>query len=110
MVLTRIKETEAPEVARSLLARSQQEIVEPRASRAIIELLTTIMVYKFTHLSRQEVEAMLGITLQQTRIYQEAKQEGEQIGEQRGRQEEARSLILRQLMRRVGSIPAVSLA
>lgn len=114
MVLTRIKETEAPEAARSLLARSQQEIVEPRASRAIIELLTTIMVYKFTHLNRQEVEAMLGITLQQTRVYQEAKQEGEQIGEQRGRQEgrreEARSLILRQLMRRVGTIPEVSLA
>ena len=58
-----------------------------------MEMLTTIMVYKFTNLSRQEVEAMLGITLEQTRVYQEAKEEG--------REEEAKSLILRQLTRRV---------
>jgi hypothetical protein len=30
---------------------------------------------QFTHLSRREVEAMLGITLQQTQVYQEAKEE-----------------------------------
>ena len=42
-------------------------------------------------LSRQEIEAMLGLNLQETRFYQEAKAEGEQIGEQR-----ERSLILRQ--------------
>jgi predicted transposase YdaD len=34
------------------------------------------MVYKFTNLSRQEIDAMLGITLQQTRVYREAKEEG----------------------------------
>ncbi len=47
-------------------------------------------------------------------IYQEILQEGEQVGEQRGRTEgmtegrteEARSLILRQLARRVGTPPA----
>jgi predicted transposase/invertase (TIGR01784 family) len=47
-------------------------------------------------------------------IYQEILQEGEQVGEQRGRTEgeqsgainEARSLILRQLARRVGTLPA----
>ncbi|WP_281063357.1 hypothetical protein [Leptolyngbya sp. Cla-17] len=38
-------------------------------------MLTTIMVYKFTNLSRQEIETMLGISLQQTRVYQEAKEE-----------------------------------
>jgi predicted transposase YdaD len=32
--------------------------------------------------------------------------EGEQIGEQHGRTEEARSLVLRQLSRRVGTLPA----
>jgi predicted transposase YdaD len=37
---------------------------------------------------------MLGTTLQETRVYQEAKEEG--------REEEARSLILRQLQRKCG--------
>ena len=92
-VLTTLDEAQAPEVARSLLARAGQEAAQPEVSRAIIELLTTIMVYKFTHLSRREVEAMLGLNLQHTRVYQEAKED------------EARSLILRQLMRRVGEVP-----
>jgi predicted transposase/invertase (TIGR01784 family) len=34
------------------------------------------MVYKFTNLSRQEIDAMLGITLQETRVYREAREEG----------------------------------
>ncbi|MEA5602998.1 hypothetical protein [Nostoc sp. UHCC 0252] len=33
-------------------------------------------VYKFANLSREEVEAMLGVKLEETRVYQEAKQEG----------------------------------
>ena len=37
-------------------------------------------------------------------IYQEILAEGEQRGEQRGRQEGERSLILRQLTRRVGEL------
>jgi predicted transposase YdaD len=32
------------------------------------------MVYKFTNLSRQEIDAMLGITLQETRVYREARE------------------------------------
>lgn len=45
----------------------------------------------------RKVEAMLGITLQETRVYREIKEEGRQEGE--------RSLILRQLTRRVGELP-----
>ncbi len=100
MVLTTLKTQEAPDAARFLLARSQQESPDPQTSRAIMEMLTTILVYKFDQLSRVEVEAMLGITLKQTRVYQEAKAEGEEIGEQR-----ERSLILRLLTRRVGELP-----
>jgi predicted transposase YdaD len=45
---------------------------------------------------------MLGISIEQTRIYQDAAQDG--------RQEEAKSLILRQLNRRVGNLsPAVEM-
>lgn len=92
MVLTTIQENQAAIEARNLLARSQQELPS-ETSRAIMEMLTTIMVYKFAQLSRAEVEAMLGITLQETRVYQEA------------RADEAKSLILRQLTRQVGELP-----
>jgi predicted transposase YdaD len=51
------------------------------------------------------VEAMLGITLQQTRVYQEAKEEGQQEGEQKGRKKGEKSLILRQLTRQLGELP-----
>ena len=44
-------------------------------------------VYKFANLSRKEVEAMLGIKLEETRVYQEAKQEGLEQGLQQGREE-----------------------
>jgi predicted transposase YdaD len=47
--------------------------------------------------SQREVEAMLGITLQQRRVYREIKEEGREV--------EARSLILRLLTRRVGELP-----
>ena len=43
---------------------------------------------------------MIGITLQQTRVYQDAKAEGKA----EGRQAEGQSLILRQLSRRFGTL------
>ncbi|MEG5019553.1 MULTISPECIES: Rpn family recombination-promoting nuclease/putative transposase [unclassified Microcoleus] len=118
MALTTIDEASTPEVARLLLARSQREESEA-ASRAIIEMLTTILVYKFTNLNRREAEAMLGITLEETRFYREAKEEGIEQGIEQGivqgivqgREQEGRALILRQLNRRllnrrVGTLPA----
>jgi predicted transposase/invertase (TIGR01784 family) len=96
MVLTILEEERAPEEARYLLARAQQEISEPEASRAIINTIATIIVYKFTNLSRREVEAMLGMRLEESRVYREAKEEG--------RQEEAANLVLRQLLRRFGEL------
>ena len=117
MALTTIDEASTPEVARLLLARSQREESEA-ASRAIIEMLTTILVYKFTSLNRREAEAMLGITLEETRFYREAKEEGREQGIEQGieqgraqgRAQEGRALILRQLNRRllnrrVGTLP-----
>jgi predicted transposase/invertase (TIGR01784 family) len=92
MALTTIDEESTPEAARSLLERSRIEASQ-ETRRAIIEMLTTILVYKFTDLSRREAEAMLGISLEETRFYQEAKEDGE------------RSLILRQLNRRFGTLP-----
>ncbi|WP_228059409.1 DUF4351 domain-containing protein [Plectonema radiosum] len=44
---------------------------------------------------------MLGITLKETRVYREIKEEGRE----EGRSEGEKSLILRQLARRVGELP-----
>jgi predicted transposase/invertase (TIGR01784 family) len=99
MALTTLDELSTPEAARSLLERSQQEEFQS-ISRAIIEMLTTILVYKFTYLSRRDAEAMLGIPLQETRFYLEAKEEGRE----EGRQQECRSLVLRLLTRRFGTL------
>ncbi len=92
MVLTTVNEQQAPEEARYLIERSSTEQSETR-SQVIIDLITTIIAYKFEQLSRSEVENMLGITLKETRLYQEIKEE------------EARSLIFRLLTRRVGELP-----
>jgi predicted transposase YdaD len=60
-------------------------------------MVSTIVVYKFNNLSQIEVEAMLGIELQQTRVYQEAREEG--------RQAEGATLVLKLLQRKLGKLP-----
>jgi predicted transposase YdaD len=53
---------------------------------------------------------MLGIELQQTRIYREAVAEGEVIGLERGRSEGEQALVLKLLTRKLGKINAESQA
>ena len=105
MVLTTLEENQAPQEARYLLTRTRQEIPYP-SSRAIIEMVTTIMVYKFTQLSQAEVESMLGITLQETRVYREIKEEGIKEGIKKGikegQQSEAANIVIRLVSKRIG--------
>jgi predicted transposase/invertase (TIGR01784 family) len=75
MVLTTVDEDAAPAAARMLLSRTEQETTTPEVAQGIIDLIGTIMVYKFTNLSRQEIDAMLGIKLEETRVYREAREE-----------------------------------
>lgn len=85
-----------------LLSRSDTQGQTNPKITAIIKLIETIIVYKFPELSREEIEGMFGLSeLKQTKVYQEALQEGKQEGKQEGLDHE-RSLILRQLERRVG--------
>lgn len=102
LVLTTLGEEETPAAARYLLNRSQQELREAEGNNAIIEIITTILSYRFTRLSRLEIEAMLGITLQETRFYQDVKEEGKQVG----KQEEAKTFVLRLLTKRFGEVPS----
>ncbi|TVP59973.1 MAG: Rpn family recombination-promoting nuclease/putative transposase [Nodularia sp. (in: Bacteria)] len=108
MVLTTVNEEEAPEEARYLLSRTRAEL-SPPSSRAIIEIVTTIMTYRFDQLSRVEVEAMLDITLKETRVYREIKEEGREEGLEQGleqgRQEEAVNFVTRLLRKRLGELP-----
>ena len=112
MVLTILTEEQAPVEARYLLERVQTEVPSSQTSRAIIDTIATIMVYKFTNLNRREVEAMLGMALEETKVYREAKEEGilqgivqgRQEGRQEAQQQQAANLVLRLLRRRLGTI------
>lgn len=73
--------------ARELIRQAGRSLATSDIStQEIIELIETIIVYKFPQLSRQEVEEMLGLSeLKQTRVYQEALEEGRQEGRQEGK-------------------------
>lgn len=69
------------------------------ATERIIELIETILVYKFPQLNREEIAEMLGISeLRQTKVFQEFYEEG--------MQKEGVTLILRLLTRRMGELPS----
>jgi len=92
-----VKAKAAPERARQLIERTKQELTDAAAQRKILELVETVIVYKFPELNRQEIEQMLGLSeLKQTRVYQEALAEGRQEGEL--------AVVLRRLTRRLGQI------
>ncbi|MTJ47096.1 Rpn family recombination-promoting nuclease/putative transposase [Dolichospermum sp. UHCC 0259] len=91
------KEAQAPELVKTLLDRTKKEVQNDREKQGIIELLETVLLSKFSQLSRQEIEAMFLVSdIKQTRVYQEAKQEG--------REDEAINLLLRILSKRFGKL------
>jgi predicted transposase/invertase (TIGR01784 family) len=105
MVTTTLEGEEAVASAKSVIEQHPQD-------RAIIELASTIILYKFANLSRTEVEAMLAIELKQTRVYQEAKEEGREQGliegkaegKIEGKAEGKVELIIKLLNRQVGKL------
>jgi len=79
-------ESQAVTKARQLGERIEQES-DTEIQEQVLELIETVLVYKFPKLGRQEIEAMFTYSdLKQTRVYQEAREEGEQRGEERGEQ------------------------
>ncbi|ARV60527.1 hypothetical protein BZZ01_19515 [Nostocales cyanobacterium HT-58-2] len=73
--------------ARQLIDQARQEVADRFSSQAIIDLIETIVVYKFPQLSRQEVENMLKLSsaIRHTRVYQEALEEGRTEGLREGK-------------------------
>ncbi len=85
------REQTALEQARRLIEQAKVQITDETIKQNLIDLIETIIVYKLPQKSREEIEAMLGLSgLRNTKVYQEAKQEGliegEKRGEQRGEQ------------------------
>ena len=69
-------ENEAIQQAKTLI--NLVEKADAAKSRNLLELVERMLVYKFSSYSRQELEAMFGLTeWQKTRFYQEVKEETE---------------------------------
>lgn len=71
-------EETAASKARQLIEQAREEVNDEAQKRELLQLIETIIIYKFTQKSREEIQAMLGLgDLRQTRVYQEALEEGE---------------------------------
>ena len=87
------QESQVSKIVQQLLQRAKTEIPDPLITRGIIDLLETVLVSKFSKLSRQEIQSMFLLSdIKQTRVYQEVREEG--------RQEEASSMLQRQISKR----------
>ena len=74
--------------ARQLISKARLELADVVIQQQAIELIETIVLYKFPNLSREELETMLQLSeLKQTRVYQEAREEGREQGREEGREQ-----------------------
>ncbi|HEX3148194.1 MAG TPA: DUF2887 domain-containing protein [Gemmataceae bacterium] len=79
LYLIRRDESEAPAVARELVARVCRKTADAALRDDLIELIEAVIVYKLAHLGREEIQAMLQVKdIRETRVYREAMEEGEQ--------------------------------
>jgi predicted transposase/invertase (TIGR01784 family) len=98
-------ETAAVRTAQTLIERTREEITDQSSQRQLINLIESIIIYKFPQKSREEIEAMFGLSdLKQTRVYQEALAEGEEQGLERGLQEGERLVVENLLRVRFGEL------
>jgi len=93
-------ESQAVTMARRLGEKIEQEN-DLEIQEQVLELIETVLVYKFPKLTRQEIEAMFTYSdLKHTRVYQDAREEGEQRGLVKGQA----TMLLRLLNRKFGQI------
>jgi predicted transposase YdaD len=95
------------------VATVQQALTLLRQDEQLVELESLLAFFASFVLDSEVVRQIMRwdmAVLQESPWYQQILQEGERIGEQKGRQEgrqeEGRSLILKQLTRRVGALPS----
>ncbi len=92
MILSIVPEQNVMESAKFLMEKAKAESTNQLSEQGIIDLITAIIVNKFSTLKREEVEVMLGIRLEESRVYKDAKIN------------EAIILVTRQLNRKVGKL------
>jgi predicted transposase YdaD len=85
--------------------RVNQLAVEKRAEISAYTQILAGLKYKKELIRQLFWEGIVRESVIYQEILSEGLQEGEQRGEQRGREMEGRSLVLRQLTRRVGELP-----
>jgi predicted transposase/invertase (TIGR01784 family) len=91
-------EDTAGELANRLIEQARQQLTDETTQRDLINLIETIIVYKLPQKSREEIEAMLGLSeLKQTKVYQEALEEGKQLGVEEGKEQAKLEAIPRML-------------
>ncbi|AFZ43512.1 hypothetical protein PCC7418_1314 [Halothece sp. PCC 7418] len=104
--LVTAREKETSQKAQDLLQVVTEGVEEKQLRNDIIDLIESIIVYKFPQKTRKEIAAMLGVDdLKQTRFYQEVftegklegKQEGKLEGKQEGKQEGKLEVVSRML-------------
>jgi predicted transposase/invertase (TIGR01784 family) len=79
--LIRQSESNAPFTARELISRVKKEIGNEAHREDLIELIEMTVIYKLSHLSREEVRTMLQIQdIRESRFYQEVLKEGKEEG------------------------------
>ena len=87
--------------AKQVIQRVQQEELRDLSHARLLDLIETILVYKFGKLTTQELEAMFGLSeLKKTRVYQEGRDEGRDEARDEAREE----TIVALLQRRFNSI------
>ncbi|NMF64825.1 Rpn family recombination-promoting nuclease/putative transposase [Brasilonema octagenarum] len=83
------REETAVDRGRELILRAKQQLADEATRTQIVELIETILLYKFTQLSREELAAMLGIDdeFRKTRMYQSMMQDAMEDAKQEVEQE-----------------------
>src|SRR5438128_6536653 len=77
LYLIRQTESQAPTMARDLIARARTEIGDEALRVDLIELIETVIIYKLPRMSREEIQTMLQVhDIRETRVYKEGRNEG----------------------------------
>lgn len=70
------EEDTAVDRGKRLISQARQQLTEELTQQKILDIIETILMYKFADLSREELQAMLGLDeFKQSRLYQDIKQD-----------------------------------
>ncbi|MGL5192617.1 MAG: DUF2887 domain-containing protein, partial [Chroococcales cyanobacterium] len=71
------REASAAEKARQLVVQARQDMTDDADRAEVVDLIETVVLYKFSKLSREEVQEMIGVNeFKQSKLYQDIKLEG----------------------------------